>query len=127
MLPFGPFQTVLNRLNARSMGRSCTVETPEEYGSLWRLELTVINIDLVASPKARARQNFADVDGHQNSGGAVAESSSPALATRGCRAARDAIFEQRSARRDGGGTMKSDSDIKRDVEEELRFDPDLDA
>src|SRR6202047_2337648 len=43
------------------------------------------------------------------------------LCRRGCN------FAQRSAKSDRGGTMKSDSDIKRDIEEELRFDPDIDA
>jgi hypothetical protein len=37
------------------------VETREEYGSLRRVELTVLNIGLVANRKPCARQNFAEL------------------------------------------------------------------
>src|SRR4030088_3162594 len=43
-----------------------------------------------------------------------------------CRATRGCIRTAEGQKRPRN-TMKSDSDIKRDVEEELRFDPDIDA
>src|SRR5256885_4275928 len=43
----------------------------------------------------------------------------------GCARARSLISKSDGTRR--GGVMRSDNDIKRDVEDELRWDPDLDA
>jgi osmotically-inducible protein OsmY len=49
------------------------------------------------------------------------------LGTRGCRAARLQFLDSGVPKPTEEVRMKSDSDIKRDVEEELRFDPDVDA
>jgi osmotically-inducible protein OsmY len=59
------------------------------------------------------------IDGHQG-GGASAEYDRHELGRRDCR-------PRAPGERYGGAVMRSDIEIKRDVEDELRSDPDIDA